>query len=1380
MKTTKKILVGLLTAALVLAYVPGLTLSAADTYDAADSTDDVSAVAEAEEVESTEVTEESASDFDSDAALLKYLSPSKPAAGRGPRRALQRTYRSTLTANEKIVYDKTLAHFQAIVDGTSQDGSTPVEIAYTELTAPATQFTFSELGVTLTNNQDTDKTAISNALAEKFSFDQKKVTSALTADYPEYFFWFGRTMGTLYAWKQGTDFVDVSQSSITFTMNAAVSYAVVDAADKKYYPEKIDTEKIKAIGTAKTKVREIVDAAASLDDYAKLKSYISTIASLNTYNKVAAAQDDDYVHTENNPWEIIYVFDGNPDTNVVCEGYAKSFKFLIDNSSFSSDVTAFTITGKVSTTDKAEGHMWNIIRIDGVGYHADPTWCDRDDGDIINWGEFLPGVTKTDGGYNVTYPNYPEGASSYYKGGTAYYVFDDNTKAIYTAGELNVSETAYTPTVAVTGITLDHSTLSLTLGTSQQLTATVEPTEATTKTVNWTSSDTAVATVDENGNVTPVAAGTTTITATANGDPTKTAICEVTVTDPVVPVTAVKLTEKTLTVSVNGSSKLNFTIEPGNATNKAVTWTSSDESVATVSADGTVTGHKAGGTATITAASAENAIYFDTCKVTVGDYTYQTWTSDGADTHTRVSDQDPNVKETRDHVWDKEEVTKEATCTEKGSKKVTCTTCGYSKTVEIPALGHVYGEWKDLGNGKHQRTCLNNASHIENGDHAFGPETTTPATCTTDGHKTSTCNVCGATKTESIAALGHNYGAWTDTGDGKTHKRICSNDQSHVETAVHDWGTGVQETPATCGTAGVMKFTCKDCHATKTESIRATGNHTWSEWKQTKAPTCAPGEEERECSVCHQKETREVAAVGQHRWSDWSQTKDPTCETAGEETRTCSFCNTKEKRTVAALGHDWSATWTDAKDGKTHYKTCSRDASHKLTENHTFGAWTTTKEPTETATGEREHTCSVCGAVVKESIPVKTPATPSQPTNPTTPTNPTNPSTPSTPTNPTTPSTPTTPTNTGSNTGTNTGNNTSSSTGNTASTGTGSNSTGTGSVVANTDAATTTITAPAGASAEASAAVAALNTAANTGTSGSNTAPQLVTGTGWLSSVNAAAKAAESLPEVQSFISAHANEKVTVTAKPRIEVAVKAADTAKISYEITPKYDIVVSAGSDSRTISTNAKVPVAAVVTVNIPIPTSFAGEGSLLYVTHKLDDGSVRFYSGRVASGVLSFANPDGFSEFIVSTAKPEGFVETAATKNVFRLYDKNRGEHFYTTSETEMNLLVKTGWRLEGVGYKTVATSDTPVYRLYNSHDGGMHFFTIYASERDALVKAGWKYEGISFYSGGTTPVYRAYNPNSTNGEHNYTINPAEQARLKAIGWKDEGISWYAAGN
>ena len=147
--------------------------------------------------------------------------------------------------------------------------------------------------------------------------------------------------------------------------------------------------------------------------------------------------------------------------------------------------------------------------------------------------------------------------------------------------------------VHVTGVSVSPATLSLVEGTSDQLRATVTPSDAANKSVSWTSSATAIATVDNTGKVTAVSAGTATITVkTADGG--KTATCAVTVTTKVIPVKGISIEEgATAEVEEGKTVTLTAKVQPDNATDKTVTWTSSNKAIATV-ADGVVTGVAAG------------------------------------------------------------------------------------------------------------------------------------------------------------------------------------------------------------------------------------------------------------------------------------------------------------------------------------------------------------------------------------------------------------------------------------------------------------------------------------------------------------------------------------------------------------------------------------------------------------------------------------------------------------------------------------------------------------------------------------------------------------------------------------------------------------------
>ena len=167
--------------------------------------------------------------------------------------------------------------------------------------------------------------------------------------------------------------------------------------------------------------------------------------------------------------------------------------------------------------------------------------------------------------------------------------------------------------VAVTGVTLNKSDLSLETGASETLTATVAPADATNKKVTWKSSDAAVATVDANGKVTGVKAGEATITVTTE-DGGKTASCRVTVSDKEVKVTGITLAA--LAIYVGESKSITATVKPDDATNKELTWKSSDTAVATVDATGKVTGKKTG-SATITATAQDGSGVSGSCTVTV-------------------------------------------------------------------------------------------------------------------------------------------------------------------------------------------------------------------------------------------------------------------------------------------------------------------------------------------------------------------------------------------------------------------------------------------------------------------------------------------------------------------------------------------------------------------------------------------------------------------------------------------------------------------------------------------------------------------------------------------------------------------------------------------
>ena len=166
--------------------------------------------------------------------------------------------------------------------------------------------------------------------------------------------------------------------------------------------------------------------------------------------------------------------------------------------------------------------------------------------------------------------------------------------------------------IAVASVTLDSTSMTLEEGESQKLTATVSPSNAENKIILWTSSNSSVVSVKD-GLVSAIKSGKATITAKSD-DGGKTATCEVTVKAKVYPVESVSLDKASYEMTEGDTFTLTATVKPDNATNKNITWSSSNTSVATVS-NGKVTALKAG-TATITVKT-EDGSKTATCEVNV-------------------------------------------------------------------------------------------------------------------------------------------------------------------------------------------------------------------------------------------------------------------------------------------------------------------------------------------------------------------------------------------------------------------------------------------------------------------------------------------------------------------------------------------------------------------------------------------------------------------------------------------------------------------------------------------------------------------------------------------------------------------------------------------
>ena len=278
-----------------------------------------------------------------------------------------------------------------------------------------------------------------------------------------------------------------------------------------------------------------------------------------------------------------------------------------------SDKTGPTITNAKVTNVDSTGYTVTCTVTDasGVNRVQFPTWTEKNGQDdlLSNW-EVSSKASGTRNGNTFTFrvktSDHNNESGVYH---THIYAYDNSYRG-NCAGAVTLTATVPVPTVAVTGVRLDKTSLSFTgTGSCQILTATVSPSNATNNTLTWSSSNTSVATVFY-GVVEAVGFGTATITAKSNNG--KTASCTVTVNP--IAVTGVSLNKTSLSFIGTGSSQtLTATVSPSNATNKTLTWSSSNTSVATVS-NGVVKA-VGFGTATITAKS--NNGKTASCSVTV-------------------------------------------------------------------------------------------------------------------------------------------------------------------------------------------------------------------------------------------------------------------------------------------------------------------------------------------------------------------------------------------------------------------------------------------------------------------------------------------------------------------------------------------------------------------------------------------------------------------------------------------------------------------------------------------------------------------------------------------------------------------------------------------
>ena len=299
--------------------------------------------------------------------------------------------------------------------------------------------------------------------AAKVGDSVSKVVHALMVDFPASLYWWGRS----YSYRSDGTHIE---------LRVAVPYRANN--DEHTF----NTSKVSAVNTALNTAKNIVSQAASKNDYEKLKFYLEEISRLVKYDYASYYASNGvagYANEHPEPWALVNVFDGDPNTNVVCEGYSKAFQYLCDRTTWQGDVKCYTVSG-----DMAGGaHMWNIVRIDGKSYLMDATNCDytydwvKPSGN--DWSSnvlctdrlfLVGGASKGNGSYDVTQEKWdiPNSGGYYFKEKVTNYTYNENTIATYPSSILTLSPTryVYTPpkvlegTVTITGSTGVGDTLT--------------------------------------------------------------------------------------------------------------------------------------------------------------------------------------------------------------------------------------------------------------------------------------------------------------------------------------------------------------------------------------------------------------------------------------------------------------------------------------------------------------------------------------------------------------------------------------------------------------------------------------------------------------------------------------------------------------------------------------------------------------------------------------------------------------------------------------------------------------------------------------------------------------------------------------------------------
>lgn len=324
---------------------------------------------------------------------------------------------ANLTGAERKIYEAMAEHIAEVAAGRTTGTQITITFEDEEL-----GWTAQELGLSRVDDQ-----SVEAPLHEKVGEILDKIYTCLELDYPFEMFWANNYWNWM--WNQQHTDGKVWITRMDYSIDVTPAYRGGSMTTT-------NPDKIAQAGKSLEAAKSIVQANEGKTDYEKLTAYRDEICRLTSYNykdyELSMKDADRFGrdHTYGDPWQLVYVFDGDPNTNVVCEGYSKAFKLLCDLSDFNGDVTCYLAEGKMDGGD----HMWNVVKMgDGEFYLVDVTNSDTGmSGE--RGGLFLAGASGSGQKYVVSNGNWQ-----------ITYVYREDQENLFLDGYLPVSSTAYSP-----------------------------------------------------------------------------------------------------------------------------------------------------------------------------------------------------------------------------------------------------------------------------------------------------------------------------------------------------------------------------------------------------------------------------------------------------------------------------------------------------------------------------------------------------------------------------------------------------------------------------------------------------------------------------------------------------------------------------------------------------------------------------------------------------------------------------------------------------------------------------------------------------------------------------------------------------------------------